>query len=195
MAAILVMKIIHSNYSKYGDVDEGKRDFDTVVRMFKRSSAEDNDLGGKSSKILTNIWSLHHSSLPKNIKEEPKLNIKTRLGASLLHDSLWTWREEFGGQRDALKTRMHNLENRNSAMVPGTPAHHFTCASGEHCSIVDDLPLQNLDTMPALEETELNFDMQDMDWLWDVGIPSFLPPDFGSAQQSPPGWQSTSNFF
>jgi hypothetical protein len=41
---------------------------------------------------------------------------------------------------------------------------------------------------PGLDETNVTFDVQDMDWLWDVGFPSFLPMEYGSYQQSSPGW-------
>lgn len=98
IASILVMKIIHSSYSKYIDIDEGKRVFDTIIFMFRRASVEDNDIRGRVGKILTNLWSFHQSFSAKQVQEEPKLNIKTRLGASLLHDSLWTWRKELVGR-------------------------------------------------------------------------------------------------
>ncbi|KAG0648535.1 Regulatory LEU3 [Hyphodiscus hymeniophilus] len=104
LAAVLVMRIIHSSYARYVDVNEGKSAFDAVLRMFQRASLENDDLRGRISKILKQLWSFHQSCAPKSILEEPKLHIRTRLGASLLHDALWTWREEFGGQKGAVRT-------------------------------------------------------------------------------------------
>lgn len=98
VAAILLMKIISSSYSRYVDVESGKSAFNSVLSMHRRASVEDNDLRGRAGKILAQLWSVHQS-LAVRREQEPTLNIKTRLGASVLHDSLWMWREEFGGQR------------------------------------------------------------------------------------------------
>lgn len=62
-------------------------------------SLEDNDLPGRMSKILTQLWSAYARMGP--IDEEPTLKLRTRHAASLLHDILWCWRETFGGQGNA----------------------------------------------------------------------------------------------
>jgi hypothetical protein len=192
MAAILIMKIVHSSYSKYIDIQGGKRAFDTVLWMFKKSSIEDNDIRGRISKILTNLWSYHQSCAARLTQDEPKLNIKTRLGASLLHDSLWTWREEFGGQRDALRTAIPSASTRNYPEVSERPPATLNNADARNQVSADSqIPSQqnfNPAILTPLEETNFNFDNQDVDWLWDVGFPSFLPTEFGPYQQPPPGW-------
>jgi hypothetical protein len=189
LAAILVMKIIHSSYSKYIDIREGKRVFDAIIVSFRKASIEDNDIRGRVSKILINLWSFHQSCATRLMQEEPKLNIKTRLGASLLHDSLWTWREEFGGQRDAIRTAIPGAPNQDTARAPEfTPTSTTNLNVPIQESINFPTPVQgNFTSVPTLE-TNFNFDTEDMDWLWDVGFPSFLPMEFGPYQQSPPVW-------
>ena len=188
MSAILIMKIVHSSYSKYIDIEGGKRAFDTVIRTFKKSSLEDNDIRGRISKILTNLWSFHQSSAPRLAHEEPKLNIKTRMGASLLHDSLWTWREEFGGQRDALRTAIPGNATQEYKDLSGRPAFNNADASAQGSAESRLLEPANFNSaIPTpLEETNFDFDAQDMEWLWDVGVPSFLPTEF--SQQPSPRW-------
>lgn len=95
LAATVILKILHSSYSRYVDPDSGKRMFNAAISLVRRASVEDNDLPGRSSKILAQLWSVQSQS---NKREEPSLRLRTRLGASLFHDSLWTWREKCGGQ-------------------------------------------------------------------------------------------------
>ena len=101
MAAILVMKIVSSSYSRYVDVEGGKGAFNTVLSLMRKCSVEDNDLKGRMGKILAQLWSVHQSDTARR-EQEPGLTIKSRFGASILHDSLWLWRERFGGQRDSV---------------------------------------------------------------------------------------------
>ena len=94
--AILVMKIVHSSYSQYIDVDEGKRAFDSIVALKLTAPERDyhrDDLRDRIRRILEQLWSLHHSlTLAK--EQEPSLRVKSRLGASVMHDALWTFRDQ-----------------------------------------------------------------------------------------------------
>ena len=92
-ASMLVMKIVHSTYDRYIDCEGGKRAFNTVLGLLRRSVLEDNDTSGRATKILAQLWTIHREH-----RKEPSLNVTSRLGASILHDGLWTWREKFGGQ-------------------------------------------------------------------------------------------------
>ena len=194
IAAILVMKIIHSSYSRNIDVEEGRVGFSALLQILRSASIEDNDVRGRVGKILTQLWNLHQSRVATSIEEEPKLNIKTRLGASLLHDSLWTWREEFGGQRDATRATATNAVNQT---LPVDSKHAPTAISNligtgnQEDPDLQPLHHQGLDqNIPTpLEELNFNFDVQDMNWLWDVGFPSFLPMDFNSYESEQSSFQ------
>jgi transcriptional regulatory protein LEU3 len=98
IAAMILMKIVNSSYASYIDTEEGKRAFNTAASLLRKSSVEDNDLQGRVNKIIAQLWNLHRN-LNLRKEEEPTVHIKSRWGASLLHDSLWMWREEFGGQK------------------------------------------------------------------------------------------------
>lgn len=101
LAAMLILKLSFSNYSTFIDVDEGKRTFHIAAQMIRETSLEDNDLQGRMSKILTQLWSGY--ARIGSFNEEPSLKLRTRLAASLLHDLLWTWRDAYG-----------NISNDNS---------------------------------------------------------------------------------
>lgn len=98
LAASFILKIGHSNHARYIDFKEGKHMFHTATQLMRRVSMEDNDLPGRMSKIMTQLWSIQTRIDRSN--EEPSLKLKTRLSGSLLHDFLWSWRETFGGQGD-----------------------------------------------------------------------------------------------
>lgn len=96
LAASFILKVGFSSYAQYLDFENGKHLFSTATQLMRRISTEDNDLPGRMSKIMTQLWSAQARIDRSN--EEPSLKLKTRLAGSLLHDFLWSWRETFGGQ-------------------------------------------------------------------------------------------------
>ncbi|KAH8691623.1 hypothetical protein BGW36DRAFT_304893 [Talaromyces proteolyticus] len=96
LSAMFILKIGHSSYAEYLDCERGKHLFHVATQLMRRMSIEDNDLPGRMSKIMTQLWSAQARIDKTN--EEPSLKLRTRLSGSLLHDSLWSWRETFGGQ-------------------------------------------------------------------------------------------------
>ncbi|KAL5365339.1 hypothetical protein BJX96DRAFT_181543 [Aspergillus floccosus] len=102
LAAMFILKLWYSTLNEFLDIDSGKRAFNSTICLTRRISIEDNDLPGRMSKILTQLWSAQMRSGLRN--KEPSLKLQTRMAASLIHDSLWIWREEFGGQRGAEQT-------------------------------------------------------------------------------------------
>ncbi|OJJ67014.1 hypothetical protein ASPBRDRAFT_69469 [Aspergillus brasiliensis CBS 101740] len=100
IAAMFILKLSYSNLGAYLDLDTGKRSFNSAIALTRRISIEDNDLPGRMSKILTQLWSaqvVQHRG-QRDDDKPPGLKLKTRLAASLVHDSMWMWREQFGGQ-------------------------------------------------------------------------------------------------
>ncbi|KAJ5894890.1 hypothetical protein N7495_006581 [Penicillium taxi] len=97
LAAVFILHLADSSFSSILDVEGGKIAFNTALLLMRRTSLEDNDMPGRISKILAQLWSLQGSS--EQSKQEPHLKLKTRLSASLVHDQMWKWRERFGGQR------------------------------------------------------------------------------------------------
>lgn len=127
VAAMVLMKIVNSSYASYIDTEEGKRAFNTASSLLRKSSVEDNDLQGRVNKIIAQLWNLHRN-LNLRKEEEPTVHIKTRWGASLLHDSLWTWREEFGGQKApprTLNTTLTSSGNPRPISTGKTSILHF----------------------------------------------------------------------
>ncbi|KUJ11501.1 uncharacterized protein LY89DRAFT_226498 [Mollisia scopiformis] len=182
MAAMLIMKIIHSSYAKYIDADEGERAFNSVISLMQSASVQENDVRYRVCVVLTQLWGVHQSiSVRKD--EEPSLSVKSRLGASILHDALWQWREKFGRRSD-----MHPVTMESKVSVGddlnGEPNQEDQSNSIRHLPLPDGIP-------PDLGNDPFNFGMPDPDWIWDVGFPAFLPVDIDSNSLSYPPWTAT----
>jgi hypothetical protein len=96
-AAILISKVIHSSYEEYAEVERGKKAFNACISIFKQSCMEDNDMYGRATKILPQLWSIH-ARLAGRSRKPPMISIKSRLFFSIAHDGLWQWREEYADQ-------------------------------------------------------------------------------------------------
>lgn len=96
-AGMLICKVVHSSYAQSLDPEKGKDAFNICVSIFKQSSIENNDIHGRMSKILTQVWAICKSR-PEQHELPPKLSVKSRLFSSIVHDSLWLWREKYSGE-------------------------------------------------------------------------------------------------
>lgn len=114
LAALFILRLCDSSLANHLDMDGGKRAFHSAMSFLRNVSVEDNDLPGKSSRIFSQLWTMQGTS--QHSQQEPRLKLRTRLAASLLHDQIWTWRESFGGQKSAARTPsrgMHLLHPPN----------------------------------------------------------------------------------
>ncbi|OAG38594.1 hypothetical protein AYO21_07254 [Fonsecaea monophora] len=112
VACNFALKVLRSGYySQFVDVNEGSKAFNLGVGLVKKCSIEDNDLQGRYSKILAQLWAA--TAEPGGL--QPELKVRSRLAASLLHDTLWKWRENFGGQRSGRASAAPQCDNGGSS--------------------------------------------------------------------------------
>ena len=136
LAAICLLKILSSNYSPYVDCASGKRLFNSSLILLRRCSLENNDSVGRASKILGQLWSVHRTLAVGD--EEPSLRVRTRLSASVLHDALWFWRQEFGGQENAYRAAEGMRLNQKLTVFVAQPNLLYrkrSNTSGAQCSV------------------------------------------------------------
>ncbi|KAJ5371523.1 uncharacterized protein N7496_007615 [Penicillium cataractarum] len=57
LAALFILRLEDSSFVGLVDVDGGKQAFNTALMLLRRASLEDNDLPGRTSKILVELWS------------------------------------------------------------------------------------------------------------------------------------------
>jgi len=113
-AAYLILKVLNSSYSEHVDCESGASLFHSIVAAIRRCSVEENDLAIRGANILADVW-YRRNEIIKDRTKEPELVTRSRLGASLMFDCLWRWKEQ------CLKTE--SLQNAN----PG-PAGKSSCS-------------------------------------------------------------------
>lgn len=187
LAAIVLMKVANSSYSQYVEVEAGKEAFNFVISMSRDCCVEDNDLMGRMSKILTQLWNVHRS-LAIEKSRLPSLKIKSRSLYSIVHDSLWLWRERFGGQSgdgapslpsiivpgiqlktgDEIRPSVSSSGPLFSGIAPGltTDAGSFRQILSPSSSVPNSIDV-NFMTSP------FGTTQEEQDWMWNIGLPSF----------------------
>ncbi|KAJ9630069.1 hypothetical protein H2204_008724 [Knufia peltigerae] len=202
IASVFVLKTLRSSNSQLVDAEEGRRAFNVSLSLLRKCSIEDNDLPGRFSKILSQLW----CATPPESSPQRGLNVTSRLGGSVLHDTLWTWREKFGGQaRDGQRPQVsafsgprtsapsssnrtwpgaspdeqgHRKDVSHPTTSIGQPHHEQSAPLSGNCDMVD------LDL-----DSELN-----NDWFWnEAGLSSLLTTDF-DALCLPEAFNTNSNF-
>ena len=193
------MKVIHSSYSSYINIPEGRRAFNAFLLLARQGSIEDNDLFGRANKILTQLWVVHRSFLQEQ-QTHPTLTHKSRSFFSVASDSLWLWRDRFGGQPDngappLVRTIVHIPAPHSNSQAPEhtagnaleTPAaspnlhHNLTSPLPPDQWIAEPdqstFPLDSLETGQVLASLE-SMQPVDQNWIWDLGFPSLSTSEF-----------------
>lgn len=98
-AAIFISKVIHSNYGQYVDKERGKAAFSITISILRQCSVEDNDIEGRGTKFMAQVWRIHMAIFEESPRQPPSLSlVKSRLFFSIGHDSIWLWREKYAKQ-------------------------------------------------------------------------------------------------
>ncbi|VUC35648.1 unnamed protein product [Clonostachys rosea] len=96
-AAVFISKVLHSSYGQFVDQRVGKAAFSACIPFFKQSSMEDNDMSGRTTTILSQLWVIHKDLFDVSPDAPPRLSVKSRSFASIAHDGLWQWRDRYAG--------------------------------------------------------------------------------------------------
>ncbi|KAK5046876.1 hypothetical protein LTR84_007230 [Exophiala bonariae] len=95
--AIFISKVLHSTYREYVNIEVATNLFNFVISMYKQYSVEDNDTNGRTTKFLAQIWVIH-ADLFNTHPQPPSISLNSRLFFSIVHDSLWQWRDKYAGK-------------------------------------------------------------------------------------------------
>jgi hypothetical protein len=100
LASFTILRLLKASTAQYMD-ENAKEGFFLGVNVMKRLSTETNDGPAKIAQMLTQLWNSEKAFKDPDGTEHMALRIRTRLAMSPVFDSIWWWREEFGGQRGA----------------------------------------------------------------------------------------------
>jgi hypothetical protein len=100
LASFTILRLLKASTAQYMD-ENAKEAFFLGVNVMKRLSIETNDGPSRMAQMLTQLWNSEKAFKNADGSEHTVLRIRTRLAMSPVFDSIWWWREEFGGQRGA----------------------------------------------------------------------------------------------
>jgi len=95
--------VLNSTYSQYVDYDTGKVLFNTLAFALRLFSVQDRDIAIRGSEMLAALWRFSENDIILR-NSAPQLNIKSRMGACLLYDMLWHWRQYRRAQKASTQT-------------------------------------------------------------------------------------------
>lgn len=97
-AAVFISKVLHSSYRPYLDYALGRDTFSACISIFKQCSTEDNDMDGRATTMLAQLWAIHRDRFEASPDIVPRLSVKSRSFFSIVHDGLWEWRDRYAGK-------------------------------------------------------------------------------------------------
>ena len=96
LANCAILKIWHSQIREHLDLEAGRAAYFAGIDFFRKLSIQPDDLMGRSSIILSQLWTSTMVFKRKDgVKDSLSLNIRSRLGMSVVFDCFWWWRQEF----------------------------------------------------------------------------------------------------
>jgi hypothetical protein len=181
-AAIFISKVVHSSYHSYINVEAGKRAFNTCLAILRQCSVEDNDLPGRGSRLTVQLWNIYQNQTEEHQKP-PTLKLASRMFYSVVYDSMWIWREKYGGlpmngapslPPPFIPTSLVSPNLPSPAQSPDRPTTHNKTVE-DSINVADiQLPLVDLPRTQSGLSEELVTENEDFDSLWDIG---FLNPN------------------
>lgn len=100
LAASVLLRILKTRISTYiRDQQAGKVSYFQEIALLRKMSVHNNDMPGRMAGIFAQLWTSQKAFKPKGDGiASPEVRIQSRLSMSLLHDTMWWWREEYGDQ-------------------------------------------------------------------------------------------------
>ncbi|KAF1817565.1 hypothetical protein P152DRAFT_454146 [Eremomyces bilateralis CBS 781.70] len=171
LAAVCILRVHRSSLRTQIDIDAGEDMFFEAIRISKKHSIQNNDLDGRTSIILTQLWSSTRVFKFKDGSIDGlRLLLRGRLSMSVLFDCLWWWRAEFGGKSnpyvESETDRTHAASSSIEASVSTETIIHQNIAELFEVESIDQGTLPN----PLLDPSELpnwNWgEVEDLDLNW-----------------------------
>ncbi|EPE24357.1 hypothetical protein GLAREA_08209 [Glarea lozoyensis ATCC 20868] len=170
LAAAAVLRVLKTTLSeKLQERESGKAAFFTAIALLRKMSVYNNDMPSRMQGIFSQLWESERAFKPdEGSRGSTALRIQSRLSMSLLHDTMWWWREEFGGVQET------KPKPTKDSLNPPTPSKPPPTSNQQNIPITP-LPLLegtalpgpadiNLDPNVPLDNIFLND--ESLDFLW-----------------------------
>ena len=101
MASVTLLRLLKSSVAQYLEVEYAKDTLFLGINIVRRLSLEKDDAAAKMVTVLSQLWNSDKAFRRPDSSEHTALRIRTRLAMSPVFDTIWWYREEFGGQPNA----------------------------------------------------------------------------------------------
>ncbi|TVY52530.1 Regulatory protein LEU3, partial [Lachnellula cervina] len=182
LAASVLLRILKTRISTYiRDQQAGKVSYFQEIALLRKMSVHNNDMPGRMAGIFAQLWTSQKAFKPKGDGiASPEVRIQSRLSMSLLHDTMWWWREEYGDQpytRSLKKEQQANLRE-SSAPSNSLPAESYLENPNAENNVPENVNSNNTQMLDQnlVNQTETSdfFAVDDtMSFLWDPIDPGF----------------------
>ncbi|TVY46941.1 Regulatory protein [Lachnellula occidentalis] len=181
LAASVLLRILKTRISTYiRDQQAGKVSYFQEIALLRKMSVHNNDMPGRMAGIFAQLWTSQKAFKPKGDGiASPEVRIQSRLSMSLLHDTMWWWREEYGDQpytRSLKKEQQANLPE-SSAPSNSLPVESYLENANTENNVPENVNSNNsqISDQNLMNQTANDFFAVDdtMPFLWDPIDPGF----------------------
>ncbi|KAL8705390.1 MAG: hypothetical protein Q9201_001509 [Fulgogasparrea decipioides] len=120
-AGFTLLKLLNSSFADKIKLGYGKELFLKTIRAIRTISVATNDLPSRLAEVLAQLWRSGGSGYRngtghnESFENSLQLKVRCRMSMSLVHDSVWRWREAFQPKgRDSLEAAVKNPTNPDS---------------------------------------------------------------------------------
>lgn len=126
-AGFTLLKLLNSFFATQVDVVTGRTLFLQTVSALRSISVVQNDLPQRLAEVLAQLWQangggsqrLFEEGESKRVDSSLQLKVRCRMSMSLVYDSVWRWREEFGAHKNLDRAVEHPTQPDGGAVGLG----------------------------------------------------------------------------
>ena len=92
-----LLKLLNSFFKAHTDIDYARSLFNQTIQAIRKTSIYNNDLPARLAEVLAQLWRSYGAGMretPTEADDSLQLRVRARLSASVVHDSVWRWREQ-----------------------------------------------------------------------------------------------------
>lgn len=101
-AGFVLLKLLNSFFASSVDLEFGRALFSQTIGAIRGISVAHDDLAWRLAEVLTQLWKRGGAGSKTGVNgagatvdNSLQLKVRCRMSMSIVHDSVWRWREEF----------------------------------------------------------------------------------------------------
>ena len=163
LSACTLLRLLKGPLAQYVDAEKGKASFFSAVNILRKVSVANNDLPGRTSGVLAQLWSSDKIFRRPDGSHYFRLRVRSRLAMGIVYDCMWWYRSEFGGQPDVYALPNEPMGGKHRPMFNGKEL----IGVGDRSKSVSSFPQHTPNQDDAQPMFNLSFNEQlSLDFSW-----------------------------